>query len=107
MTIILVAVAEKNAMNEQAMAVAGQRSTTGADLVRAEVLARIALGHSKRKIARDLHIFWRSTSRHRSAPLGSHVVSRPWPTMRWRGHSLRTNGRTPDRSGCVGWSART
>jgi hypothetical protein len=43
-------------MNERAVAVAGQRGTTGADVVRAEVLARIALGHSKRKIARDLHI---------------------------------------------------
>lgn len=39
-----------------AVAVAGRRKTTGTDLVRAEVLARLALGHSKRKIARDLHI---------------------------------------------------
>jgi hypothetical protein len=70
-------------MNEQAIAVAGQRGTTGADMVRAEVLARVALGHSKRKIARDLH-----TGRHRldailaqhqSAPLGTTRVARITP----------------------------
>jgi hypothetical protein len=41
-TIIAVALAEKTAMNEQAIAVAGLRGTTGADVVRGEVLARIA-----------------------------------------------------------------
>lgn len=42
-------------MSEHANALAKQRSTTGADIVRAEVLSRTTLGHSKRRIARDLH----------------------------------------------------
>jgi hypothetical protein len=70
-------------MNEQAIAVAGQRSTTGADLVTAEVLARIALGHSKRKIARDLHIGRHTIddilAQHQSAPLGTTRVARITP----------------------------
>jgi hypothetical protein len=70
-------------MNEQAIAAAGQRSTTGADMVRAEVLARIALGHSKRKIARDLHIGRHTIddilAQHQSAPLGTTRVARITP----------------------------
>jgi DNA-binding CsgD family transcriptional regulator len=62
---------------------AGQRGTTGADVVRAEVLARIALGHSKRKIARDLHIGRHTIdailARHQSAPLGTTRVARITP----------------------------
>jgi hypothetical protein len=82
-TIIAVALVEKNAMNEQAIAASGQRSTTGADVVRGEVLARVALGHSKRKIARDLHIGRHRLdailAQHQSAPLSTTRVARITP----------------------------
>src|SRR5208337_172619 len=70
-------------VSEHAIAVAGQRGTTGADIVQAEVLARVALGHSKRKIARDLHIGRHTIdhilARYQAAPLSTTRVARITP----------------------------
>src|SRR6266852_308629 len=57
--------------------------TTGASLVRAEVLARLALGHTKRQIARDLHIGRHRIDailvQHQRAPLGTTRIARILP----------------------------
>jgi hypothetical protein len=70
-------------VSEQAIGVAKRGGTTGADVVRGEVLARIALGHSKRKIARDLHIGRHRLDaileQHQAAPLSTTRVARITP----------------------------
>ncbi len=85
---------------------------TGAGVVRAEVLARVALGHSNRKIARDLHIGRHTIdailAQHQSAPLGTTRVARITPLAYDAVENLRrTNRGTLVRSGGAGWSART
>jgi hypothetical protein len=70
-------------VSEHAIAAAGRRGTNGAEVVRGEVLARIALGHSKRKVARDLHIGRHRLdailAQHQSAPLSTTRVARITP----------------------------
>lgn len=57
--------------------------TTGAALVSAEILSRTALGHSKRKIARDLHIGRHRIdailAQHQAAPLSTTRIARIIP----------------------------
>lgn len=57
--------------------------TAGAALVSAEILSRTALGHSKRKIARDLHIGRHRIdailAQHQTAPLSTTRIARIIP----------------------------